>query len=65
MKLSRRLKLYWRLMRLLPAAVRGVAVGTNTLEGRLFWSEVEACHRDLGHDFDPNVILREHEGPMA
>lgn len=58
------LKLQWRLLCCFPKLIRAITSGGET-RLRLVVSEIEACHRDLGHEHDANRILRGHAGPMA
>jgi len=64
----RRARLWLRLLGLLREAVYCAAVGGtdadyahDRLRARILRSEVEAIHRDLGHDYDHDAILADHQ----
>ncbi len=67
----RKVRLYGRLLMLAVKLYTTVARSAVSPFGRawmgrlqVIFSEVEAVHRDLGHDHDPDIILARHRGPQ-
>ena len=53
-----KVRLYLRLLSLVARAMR------QPSRYQEWFSEAEAIHRDLGHDYTPATILPQHSGPV-